>query len=222
MTSLACGPITIKHVIARTNEKNVTATVSVHKLGDQYSVCYLHLLLTGAFTYVIFSIMDLNTDLVTNLDLFLKLKESGSLKNSDFIVNYIKQNVPLPLRDDQIKVLKSFSNTYCYNLNRRWTQSGSKGPDFLKNNSAWLESDVAWPEFIKSSQSEPSIDVVAGPSRESDFSTPVKSIGISTQVSPRKPFTDLGSKQKRKRVENIASSLSFEEQSFVYLSSLTF
>lgn len=67
--------------------------------------------------------MDLNTDLVTNLDLFLKLKESGSLKNSDFIVNYIKQNVPLPLRDDQIrqpnreiKISEGTENTILVNI----------------------------------------------------------------------------------------------------------
>lgn len=118
------------------------------------------------------------------------------------------------LSDEQKKVLKSFCSTYCYNLNKRWIKSGSKGADFLKNNSDWLGSDVIWPDFIKVSASEP----IAGSSQEGILAS--RNVGTSTQISPRKQISDLGPKQKKRRVDDLASTLSYEEQTLIYMSSL--
>ncbi|KAF9409725.1 hypothetical protein HW555_011015 [Spodoptera exigua] len=151
--------------------------------------------------------------LVTNLDVFVKLKESGSLKDSNCMYNFMELSLKKELSDEQKKMLKSFCSTYCYNLNKRWIKSGSRGADFLKNNSDWLGSDVILPDFIKVSVSEP----IAGSSQEGLAS---RNVGTSTQISPRKPISDLGPKQRTRRVDDLASTLSYEEQTLIYMSSL--
>lgn len=118
------------------------------------------------------------------------------------------------LSDEQKKMLKSFCSTYCYNLNKRWIKSGSRGADFLKNNSDWLGSDVIWPDFIKVSVSKP----IAGLSQEGIVAS--RNVGTSTRISPRKQISDLGPKQKKRRVDDLASTLSYEEQTSIYMSSL--
>ncbi|KAK5648383.1 hypothetical protein RI129_003275 [Pyrocoelia pectoralis] len=155
--------------------------------------------------------------LATNLDVFAKLKESGSIKDSNRLYDFVKLSLKKELSNEHNKALKSFCSKYCYNLYKRWTKSGCKATDFSKNNSDWLGSEVIWPEYIQSSATEPTIDV-AGPSRKDVLST--RCVGTSTHVSSRKPIADLAPKQKKRRIENLASTLSYEEQSLIYLSSL--
>ena len=70
--------------------------------------------------------------LISNLDIFFKLKQSGSIKNYEFLFNVIKSNLPKQLSDNFEKDLKSFCNKYCYNLQKKWEKSGSKVSIFFK------------------------------------------------------------------------------------------
>jgi hypothetical protein len=160
--------------------------------------------------------------LLTNLDVFVVLKQSGSVKNrNSTMYNLIKSKLVTVLSDDQDKRLKKFCSNYCCNLQTKWENSGSKGSAFLKKYADWLEANVVWPDFTISSASGTvnlEIDEMPGPS--STVVSPLKSIGTSTTISPRKPFTELGPKQKKKRVENMTSNLSIEELSYSYISTL--
>lgn len=149
--------------------------------------------------------------LISNLDIFLKLKQSGSVKNFEFLFNVIKSNFPKKLSDNFEKDLKSFCNKYCYNLQKRWEKSGYKVSTFFKNYSEWLDSDILWPEFIKSYNCDVTY---SAPCTSKENISPMKSVATTTLVSTRKHFADLGSKQKKRRTEQLTSTYSVNELSF--------
>lgn len=156
-------------------------------------------------------------NLVTNLDLFVTLKNSGSINNNDSLYSEIRSKLLVELSDEHEKTLKSFCRKYCYNLNRRWGNANRKDNIFRTKNSEWLQANVIWPDFIKciigSNEDHPV------PSTSTQFVSPAKvSIGVSTEQSPRKPFYELAPKQKKRRAENF--HLSSDEIKYAYSAQL--
>lgn len=150
-------------------------------------------------------------DLVTNLDLFVKLRVAGSIKDNIFLYNDIKSKLSSSLSDESDKKLKDFCAKYCYNINRKWESAHRKEEVFRNKYSEWLESEIVWPHFME--QDEPL------PSTSTQFVTPspVKvCVSTSTDVSPRKPFTELGPKQKKRRSENISTTASLNELAYAH------
>jgi hypothetical protein len=158
-------------------------------------------------------------DLVTNLDLFVILKSSGSgsIKNSDSLYSAIRSRLLVELSDEHEKSLKSYCGKFCYNLNRRWQSANNKENVFKAKNSEWLQANIIWPDFIKCLIG--SNEDHAVPSTSTQFVSPAKvSIGVSTEQSPRKPFCELAPKQKKRRAENF--HLSSDEIKYAYSSQL--
>jgi hypothetical protein len=158
-------------------------------------------------------------DLVTNLDLFVILKSSGSgsIKNSDSLYSAIRSRLLVELSDEHEKSLKSYCGKFCYNLNRRWQSANNKENVFKAKNSEWLQANIIWPDFIKCLIG--SNEDHAVPSTSTQFVSPAKvSIGVSTEQSPRKPFCELAPKQKKRRTENF--HLSSDEIKYAYSSQL--
>lgn len=92
-------------------------------------------------------------DLVSNIDIVVLLKESGSFRNNNVLYSAIKSRlVPNVLSDENDKALKAFCAKYCYNLQRRWQNAHSKEVLFSKNNNEWLSSEIIWPDFIASDE----------------------------------------------------------------------
>lgn len=157
-----------------------------------------------------------NMENVSNLDLFVTLKQGGSIKDNKILFDLIISKLSNALSDDEIKHLKCFCSTYCSNLFKKWLKSGSKGSCFIQNNSEWLCKNVDWPNFLINPQTNESIS--PKPSTSQELLSPVKSVGTTTVISPRKPFSDLGPKQKKKRVDFL--TLPSDELEFAYLKSL--
>lgn len=156
-------------------------------------------------------------DLVTNLDLFVILKVSGSIKNNDILYSEIKSKLLVNLSDEHEKSLKSFCAKFCFNLNRRWQNAHCKGNIFRTKNSEWLQTNVIWPDFMNGLISNN--DDRAEPSTSTQFVSPAKvSIGVSIEQSPRKPFCELAPKQKKRRAESF--HLSSDEITYAYFAQL--
>lgn len=156
-------------------------------------------------------------DLVTNLDLFIILKNSGSIKNNDSLCGEIRSKFLVELSDQHEKTLKLFCAKFCYNLNRRWENAHRKETIFRTKNSEWLQETIMWPDFIKclitSNEDQPA------PSTSTQYVSPAKvSVGVSTEQSPRKPFCELAPKQKKRRAENF--HLSSDEIKYAYFEQL--
>lgn len=156
-------------------------------------------------------------DLVTNLDLFIILKNSGSIKNNDSLCGEIRSKFLVELSDQHEKTLKLFCAKFCYNLNRRWENAHRKETIFRTKNSEWLQETIMWPDFIKclitSNKDQPA------PSTSTQYVSPAKvSVGVSTEQSPRKPFCELAPKQKKRRAENF--HLSSDEIKYAYFEQL--
>lgn len=152
---------------------------------------------------------------LTNLECFLKLKGSGSLKNSEVLLNFLKTVLPLQVSENHGDDLKSFCATYTYNLQRKWQKSGSKGSVFLKHHCDWLDSVISWPNYVINNSVINVCDAtdpdISRPS--TSMTTPTKSVGTSTLVSPRKPFDDIGPKQKKRRTQHLNAN-TIEELTF--------
>lgn len=163
--------------------------------------------------FVINTFVKMFQDLVTNLDLFVTLKNSGSIKNNDSLYSEIKSKILVELSDEHEKTLKSFCAKFCYNLNRRWQNAHSKESIFKTKNTGWLQENIIWPDFIKRLIDSNAEDPV--PSTSTQFVSPTKvSVGVSTEQSPRKPFCELAPKQKKRRAENF--HLSSDEIKYAY------
>lgn len=159
------------------------------------------------------------TDLVSNIDLVVILKTSGSLKNNIVLYNVIKSRLYTELNQESDRLLKAFCAKYCYNLQRRWKSAHSKEDVFRTNNNEWLASEIDWPDFIKNILNSTANTSAASTSTE--FVSPEKvSIATSTMVSPRKPFSELGPKQKKRRTEHIHTTMTSEEISHAHITKL--
>ncbi|KAL4715752.1 hypothetical protein ACJJTC_006331 [Scirpophaga incertulas] len=156
-------------------------------------------------------------NLVTNLDLYIILKNSGSIKNNHILCNEIRFKLSVELSDEHEKSLKAFCSKFCYNLNRRWQNAHSKESVFITKNSEWLQENIIWPDFINCLTG--SNEDHAVPSTSTQFVSPAKvSIGVSTEQSPRKPFCELSSRQKKRRAESF--HMSSEEIKYAYCAQL--
>lgn len=155
------------------------------------------------------------SDLVTNVDMFVKLKSSGSIKDHNFLYSAIKSKL-CDLNQDNDNLLKEFCAKYCYNTYKKWENAKRKEHTFRSKYSDWLASEIVWPEFMKDFAKNDDDPV---PSTSTTSHEKV-SVGTSTQVSPRKPFTELGPKQKKRRTELTTQTIASEELSHAHVFNL--
>lgn len=159
-----------------------------------------------------------------------------SLSDSKKLCHFLQQ--VLNLTEENIVVLEKFCQKFCSNINSRWAKSYRNLAQFLRRNGDWLESPINWPESIlqisanilheelieeddtenlpqSPPQASASSTIISIREQEDNTenllpSTP-KASTSSTIITQRKPFEELGSKQKRRRVEEIKKSLSPQE-----------
>lgn len=156
------------------------------------------------------------SDLVTNLDVVVKLKAGTNFKDHNFLYNDIKSKLS-HLNDANDKIVKEFCAKYCYNTNKKWENANRKEQTFRSKYSEWLESEVVWPQFMKDLVKK-NVEPVPSTSTQFDDTSPEKvSVGTSTHVSPRKPFTELGPKQKKRRTEHTVHTIPSEEFSHAHV-----
>lgn len=145
--------------------------------------------------------------LKTNLDLFVILKESGKLGNYLRLFGTVQSQLGLSLSEEDRDILQEFCRRFSQSVLKRWKIAKCNTVYFRKHYMDWLEQKIVWPtcvlENIRPQESFTELPVtnetedVCAPSTSS-------SVGTSTKAaaSPRKPFADLGVKQKKRRVDD--------------------
>lgn len=142
--------------------------------------------------------------LVTNLDLFVILKTESTSFNYEVLFGAVLTHLGDRLSDEDRVTVKEFCRRFTRAAAQRWQRSQRNMNTFRNQYENWLQANIDWPSCIQSDSvtqgQEPSDDraeeniVSQGPSTS-------LSIGTMTKRH-RKPFEDLGNKQKKRRSDD--------------------
>lgn len=161
----------------------------------------------------------------------MMLRELGSLSDSVQFRDHLITKLDLDLNEETRRDLTKFCQRFSSKVHGKWTQCNRTLAEFLKKQANWLESPISWPEnFPFGNQQEPQEQTTAEISQCSDLDLSDNTENIppawtstpstSTGSVPRKPFEELGPRQKRRRVKQMSESHSSEELSLVSSRSL--
>ena len=143
--------------------------------------------------------------MIKNIDLFeiWISSEKSHVEERIFqhLLTYFK-TVDLP--NEVCKILHDIAHFFCFKIDQKWQKSQRKRDRFLTDHKLWLQNEVALLDSLKNYPS---------------MATPVPHKSHDTDPGcsrgrPLKPFEDSSIKTKRRRVENLVSSYSFQELSF--------
>lgn len=167
----------------------------------------------------------------TYLDIYQFLRE-GNLKDYKRLHAEISNCIPLEISEEDSEKILEFARSLTVNLNRRWTEAHRVQAAFMKKHMTWLETAIKWPSCSSINLAE-IFEVPEDPEHENQsveestsfdsastsIVTVAKDVGTSTEIRPRKPFADLGNKQKKRRSYTL-TEYSEEELSFALVTSL--
>ena len=147
-------------------------------------------------------------NLVNNIDLFMILREQlKSLSDSKKLFQYLQHKINVT-QENSVE-LQKFCTRFCSNINARWERSSRTLAPFLRRNGDWLESAINWPEGVIPETVNTEQERLEICDIEDVENLPPSTTEASTSTfTPRKPFEELGSRQKRRRVDQINQSLS--------------
>lgn len=148
---------------------------------------------------------------VNNIDLFMLLKEKlKSFSDSEIFCDHLKKELSMQLNEGQTVIFSEFCKKYICRMKSRWIAANRTFSNFLKRNQEWLESPIVWPSFFVTEREQ--VDVIVGETSDNIENLPPSIPEASTSsCTPRKPFEELSSRQKRKRIQTLSDSLSPEE-----------
>lgn len=146
--------------------------------------------------------------LVNNLDLFMILKDQlKSLSDSKKLCQFLQHKINVAEKNSA--ELQKFCTRYCSIISARWERSSRTLSQFIRKNGDWLERAIIWPEGVIPEAVNTEQEGVEICDTDNVENLPPSTTEASTSTfTPRKPFEELGSRQKRRRVEEIKKSLS--------------
>lgn len=157
------------------------------------------------------------SSLMTNIDLYVILKQSGKLSNFRVLLDKVVSELNLNLSDEDLDVLKEFCRRFSQAVIKRWKQANSNSKTFREQYENWLALTIDWPTCVKDIQKH--FDEASETINDPQPSTS-SSVATSTSTfSSRRPFTDLGSKQKKRRISELENRDS-NELAFAAISKL--
>lgn len=140
--------------------------------------------------------------LTTNLDLFVILRSGSTSFDHEVLFRAVEVCLGDSLSDEDRVTLKEFCRRFTRAASQRWQKSHRILDTFRKQYENWLEADVDWPSCIPTNfVSQETCDERPSTHLISPEPTTSSSIGTMTKI-PRKPFEDLGSKQKKRRSDD--------------------
>ncbi|CAG4934584.1 unnamed protein product [Colias eurytheme] len=152
--------------------------------------------------------------LVNNIDLFMVLREKvGSFSDNKKLCEYLKQTLNFNWTEENSATLLKFCRKFCSNISGRWERSHRTFSNFVKRNGDWLESAIIWPKDIIPQEEQNPQNYDTNENLENLAPSQIEPVAStsSSLYSPRKPFEELGDRQKRRRVEQLSKSLSPQE-----------
>lgn len=146
--------------------------------------------------------------LANNLDLFMILREQlKSLSDSKKLFQFLQHKINVTEKNSA--ELQTFCTRFCSNVSARWERSSRTLAQFIRKNGDWLEHAINWPEGVIPEAVNTEQERLEICDNEDVENLPPSTTEASTSTfTPRKPFEELGSRQKRRRVEQINKSLS--------------
>lgn len=165
----------------------------------------------------------------TNLDLFVKLRSGGDLKNFMFLYESIISGLNTEVCEEDKNLIKEFCRLFCVNLNKKWIDSSRNQKTFMNRESTrkWLEKNINWPvcDSVDLRSEMGFSDAVLSEPADMDSHVPNLAVctaeaGTSTEKEHRKPFEELGNKQKKRRSTSIVEENSEDELQHWYLTKL--
>lgn len=143
--------------------------------------------------------------IVTNLDLFVILKNANKMTDYQFLFESVLSRLNVSLSEDDSVTFREFCRKFVRAVNKRWLSASPQTEFFRKKYGSWLETNIDWPSCILNHFTGNSTSSVY----DEEPSTSKSSIGTMTKKKyPRKPFEDLGSKQKKRRSGDLQSECS--------------
>lgn len=165
----------------------------------------------------------------TNLDLFVKLRSGGDLKKFMFLYESIISGLNTEVCEEDKNIIKEFCRLFCVNLNKKWIDSSRNQKTFMNRESTrkWLEKNINWPvcDSVDLRSEMGFSDAVLSEPADMDSHVPTLAVctaeaGTSTEKEHRKPFEELGNKQKKRRSTSIVEENSEDELQHWYLTKL--
>lgn len=145
--------------------------------------------------------------LITNLDLFVLLKNESTTFNHEVLFGAVASRLGDCLSAEDGVTLKEFCRRFARAALQRWQKSNRFIDNFRRLYGNWLQANIDWPSCVKTSvNQEPTVDEIPRAHALSPKPSTSSSVGVMTSSSvgtmtkkSRKPFEDLGSKQKKRR-----------------------
>lgn len=167
--------------------------------------------------------------LISHLDLFLVFRRFGKSGNFKHLYDEIISKIHFEISDSDRDQIMKFCKNFVREIDRRWVEAHRTIKTFMhqEKNRNWLDKEIKWPAC-----DTVDLTVVMGlseglPKRPEfvltqDLNLPVctAEAGTSTGNQTRKPFTDLGDKQKKRRSGSIIDDTSEEELEYYFTSKL--
>ncbi|KAL0811806.1 hypothetical protein ABMA28_009234 [Loxostege sticticalis] len=163
----------------------------------------------------------------TNLDIYVFLRK-GDLKDYKRLHQAILDCILFEIsQEDSAKIL-NFVRSLTVNLNRRWTEAHRVQKTFMKKHMNWLETRIKWPEcesvnlaeiFEETGNLDHEFTEEAAVLPVASTSKATSDMGTSTDIISRKPFEDLGNKQKKRRTGTLLDCPE-EELTFAFVTKL--
>lgn len=137
-------------------------------------------------------------NLVNNLDLYVVLKQSSKLGNYLALLQTVVSQFNLNLSEEDSDTLKEFCRRFSQAVIKRWKNAKGNSETFKNKYGDWLALKVDWPSCVIVPQAaEDAITENQAPSTSQSVSVGT----LTRRLSPRKPFADLSTKQKKRRIE---------------------
>lgn len=135
--------------------------------------------------------------LTTHLDLFVILKSQNKPFSFELLFEAVIHRLGCGLSDEDSDTLKEFCRKFTRAALQRWQRAHRSTECFRKQYEDWLGINVDWPSCVQANV------LVQEPINELSFSEPSTSSSVGTMTKrSRKPFEDLGSKQKKRRSDD--------------------
>lgn len=142
--------------------------------------------------------------LITNLDLFILLRSESTSFDHEVLFGAVVSRLGDCLTVEDRVTLKEFCRRFTRSALQRWKKSNRFIDNFKKHYGDWLESNIDWPSCVQNLvREEMRVDEIptahpASPRPSTSSGIMTTSTGTMTKRS-RKPFQDLGKKQKKRR-----------------------
>lgn len=137
--------------------------------------------------------------LITNLDLFVLLKSDSTSFNHEVLFGAVVSRMGDCLSAEDRVTLKEFCRRFTRAAVQRWKKSNRFLDNFKRLYGDWLQANIDWPSCVETLvNQETTVDDTPRTHSVSHEPSTSSSVGTMTKRS-RKPFEDLGSKQKKRR-----------------------